>query len=474
MSVLAKCDFSDGWVQAYDRMRDEVLGHRVRDGGWFDAELTAADLPEIELQSLWFGGAFGRDFRDSLGREVRVVQFGVWNHAAGPDFLHASVDVDGERMVGAIELDTDVRDWEHHGHASNPAYENVVLHLFFNAPDEACFTRTESHRDVVQVRLDASVLVEPAPMVDAHPGRCLKPLELMGAERVRSLLVGAAMSRAKRKARRFLRCADIHGPREAWFQAMAECLGYRRNKLPMRALAQTLPLRELMVQPAEAAEALLFGTAGFLEAPDDMARDDETSGYLRALWRHWWRARPVRDTRSVELPWVFAGQRPVNHPHRRLGALAAVVADWHVLEKVVTGGMDGVDRRLSKFCDQLEHGYWSHHFTLTSAPSAKRLALIGRDRWRDFLVNFVLPVAMNDHRSEQAAAVYLKLPAGALDEASRIAALRLFGASELGAEVLKNHAFRQGLLAVYEDFCLRDDSGCAGCSFPEQLRQWGE
>ena len=135
MSDLASSVLFDGWAQAYDRMRDEVLGSAVRDGGWFDAELTAADLPEIELQSLWFGGAFGREFRDTQGRLVRVVQFGVWNHAAGPDFLHASVEVDGERLVGAIELDTDVRDWEHHGHASNPAYENVVLHLFFNAPE---------------------------------------------------------------------------------------------------------------------------------------------------------------------------------------------------------------------------------------------------------------------------------------------------------------------------------------------------
>ena len=31
---------------------------------------------ELELQALWFSGAFGRDFRSTDGRAVRIVQFG--------------------------------------------------------------------------------------------------------------------------------------------------------------------------------------------------------------------------------------------------------------------------------------------------------------------------------------------------------------------------------------------------------------
>jgi hypothetical protein len=31
---------------------------------------------------------------------------------------------------------------------------------------------------------------------------------------------------------------------------------------------------------------------------------------------------------------------------------------------------------------------------------------------------------------------------------------------------------QQGLLQVYEDFCLRDASDCARCRFPEQLARW--
>ena len=48
---------------------------------------------ELELQALWFSGAFGRDFTTKEGQPVKVVQFGEWNRGAGPDFHHALVAI---------------------------------------------------------------------------------------------------------------------------------------------------------------------------------------------------------------------------------------------------------------------------------------------------------------------------------------------------------------------------------------------
>jgi hypothetical protein len=54
---------------------------------------TSADVlpPELELQALWFSGAFGRDFRTTTGKRIRIVQFGEWNRGAGPDFHLAAI-----------------------------------------------------------------------------------------------------------------------------------------------------------------------------------------------------------------------------------------------------------------------------------------------------------------------------------------------------------------------------------------------
>ena len=52
------------------------------------------------------------------------------------------------------------RSWETHGHATNPAFEATVLHVFVERSDRAFFTRTHSNRNVPQVCIDPATLPE--------------------------------------------------------------------------------------------------------------------------------------------------------------------------------------------------------------------------------------------------------------------------------------------------------------------------
>ena len=71
-------------AERYSRLRDCAL---VREPSATDAR----EWSEHELQALWFAGSFGRNFTTTDGRAVSVVQFGVWNREAGPDFAEAAV-----------------------------------------------------------------------------------------------------------------------------------------------------------------------------------------------------------------------------------------------------------------------------------------------------------------------------------------------------------------------------------------------
>src|SRR5947208_17120124 len=76
---------------------------------------------ELELQARWFAGEFGRKFQTLTGEPVEIVQFGFWNREAGPDFQDAAARIaDGPILHGAIEIDLLDRNWELHGHATNP------------------------------------------------------------------------------------------------------------------------------------------------------------------------------------------------------------------------------------------------------------------------------------------------------------------------------------------------------------------
>ena len=146
--------------------------------------------------------------------------------------------------------------------------------------------------------------------------------EEFAAERVCSVLDAAAQFRLRQKANRIRNKIDVHGRDETLFQEIATALGYKENKLPFTLLTQRLPLR-LLRENVEDCEALLFGAAGFLEAADLDIYKKSAREYVRQLWDRWWPHRD--DLQRLILPakaWHLSGTRPLNHPQRRLAALA--------------------------------------------------------------------------------------------------------------------------------------------------------
>ena len=231
---------------------------------------------ELELQARWFAGDFGRSFISTSGNKIDIVQFGTWNREAGPDFSDAAISINGgEPIRGSIEIDLLDRNWESHGHATNPAFEQTALHIFVENSSREFFTRTKSNRNVPQVCIDPTTLPdafsENLPL--ARPGRCQAPLKDLPEDRVQTILDAAAQFRLQRKAARIHRKIDNHGRDEALFQEIAAALGYKENKLPFTLLAQRLPLKFLREHSADA-EALLSAWPVFLKRPISTSMQD--------------------------------------------------------------------------------------------------------------------------------------------------------------------------------------------------------
>ncbi len=430
--------------------------------------------PELELQALWFSGAFGRNFRTTDGRRVRVVQFGEWNRGAGPDFMQVAVEIDGDLKTGDLELDSSSSDWEAHGHGGNDSFRRVILHVVFQSDARANFTRTSEHREVPQVVISSMQLADAMnrpqqEVAIARPGRCVAPLKGLPIGAIDRLLEEAAKFRAAGKAARFLRIADAHGPDAALFQATAETLGYRGNSLAMRLLAQRAPLTALRGNP-DAVESMLFGSAGFLSPELHEKAPPDTSEYLRNLWETWWQERARFEVASHRaIPWKTHGQRPANHPHRRIGALAAVVRNWTAYRKLALT-RPFQTRPLIDFLESLDHEFWSRRHTLASAASSVKISLFGRAQALELLANHLIPIAL--HEDALSFSDYFKLRSSSPNEKVKRCGLRLFGSAEAASPWLKRVCHHQALLQVYHDFCLEDFSDCANCPFPEQLSQW--
>ena len=161
---------------------------------------------------------------------------------------------------GSIEFDLTDQNWEVHGHATNPAFDGTVLHVFVASGARAFFSRTTANRNVPQVRVDPATLPSAfsTKLPLARLGRCHAPLRGLPEEKIGSILAAAAQFRLQRKTLRLQRLSELHGDDEALFQELAGTLGYKQNKLPFTLLAQRLPRQNLRAQPNEI-EAILFG-----------------------------------------------------------------------------------------------------------------------------------------------------------------------------------------------------------------------
>lgn len=390
-------------------------------------------VSEMEIQARLFAGEYGTGWTTTSGRQVEILHFGRWNHEAGPDFIGVRFRFDGgDECEGDLEVDMDARDWERHGHATNPAYAGVLLQIFVDTPEASAFARTTEFREVLQARLTVGEVA--SSRLRHLPGA-------VDREAALAMIDEAAEFRLRQKHAAHARAVALHGADTAMFHAIAAGLGYKNNSIPFLLSAQRAGLR---AAGGPDGEALLFGLAGFLQPRTFDNADDSTRNYLKPLWDKWW---PLRDSysRLALSPdrWKFSGIRPSNHPHRRMGALAALASQFSRFRSVIKSGGE---KGFAEFFVDFEHPYWSRHWNLSAGLLDSDLALVGPDRVRDLLVNAYLPSLP----LESARAVIQSLRGTTPGGRIRLASEWLVGSVD--RELMRTASQQQGLLQLFADF----------------------
>lgn len=388
---------------------------------------------ELEIQARLFAGEYGTRWTTSGGGSVEVISFGQWNREAGPDFKGARLRFgESGESTGDIELDLDARDWERHGHATNPAYDGVRLQLFVHQPPSAAFARTSDFREVPQACIE--IEGQAPPLLRHVAGSVAREAAL-------AMIEEAAEFRLRIKHAAHARAVTLHGAETALFHALAAGLGYKNNSIPFLLAAQRTGLRSAAGPDGE---ARLFGICGFLQPTTFDEAEPATRGYLKPLWDSWW---GIRDgmARLVLPPslWKFSGIRPSNHPHRRIGALASLSVRFsQLLSATRLGGRTGFE----EFFESLSHPYWSHHWNLSAAKLDGGVALVGPDRVRDLLVNAFFPSLPLEKAREEMLALKGGTPSGRLRKASE------WLVGSVDSHLLRTARQQQGLLQLFADF----------------------
>lgn len=425
---------------------------------------------ELLMQYVWQLGVFGRGKVTAVdGRCVEVIDRGTLNTGPGPDFFNAKVRVDGQLWAGNVELHVRASDWFRHGHQSDRAYGNVVLHVVAVDDAEVCINgRDEPVPQIVMGDVRRyQEFYDRLLNRDMPTLGCAPELRHLTSIEVAEWLACLGYARLQRKADAIADMVDhLRGDwSETSYIILARGLGFGTNADAMERVARAMPLRLLgrHSDSLRLVEAMLLGQAGLLEPQacglDDGHYADDYHRYLLDQYRFF------RTKFSLDGPlapgWRTGGLRPGNSPWRRVAMLAQYVClglagGSRLMEVTDLDAMLGVlDVELGE--------YWQKHWRPgAEAPYTHRLSMSSR---RLLLVNVVIPLiyARAEHTGRyDLTAAYADMLQQLEPEDNRI--IRLFAQTGLPA---RDALESQALIELYNEYCTR--RRCVSCRFAHRL-----
>ena len=329
------------------------------------------------------------DMVTNTGKKVRVVDPGLLNTDAGPDFFNAKIEIDGHMWVGNVEMHYRATDWKRHHHDSDKAYDSVILHVV--AKDDAPVRRTNGE-------LIPQLVLEVSPQFNADYASLVgATIEVPCATKIKQVphltivewVEGLAFERLHGKVERIHQLLDsFNGSWEdVCYVTLARNFGFGINNDAFERLARRTPLR-LLGKHSDSVlqiEALLFGQAGMLDAQ----KPGMDSYYNQLCTEYAFLSNKFQLTPMEKESWKLFRIRPQNFPYRRIAMLAQFIeGGFRMMNRILEA--EGEKEMCALFEVELS-GYWIKHYTF-GKPNERATATLSRSSIDIILINTVAPL----------------------------------------------------------------------------------
>ena len=321
------------------------------------------------------------------GRPVQVIDPGMQNTDAGPDFFNAKIKIDGTLWVGSVEIHDKSSDWLLHHHDTDKAYDCVILHIIgFN--------------DFQPVRTNGNPIPQMLLTVPENILRsidwllyreaalpCLDHITGIAPLHIACWMEALLSERLERKTHDIFLLLDAYQTdwNEVFYITLTRNFGFGVNNDAFERLAKSLPLRCIQKQRSSHSqiEAMLFGQAGMLKEEND-------DHYYRLLQREYDFLRHKFSLSPME-DFVFKNlrTRPVNFPYLKVAQLAALWVQYDTLFSAILEARSTGE--IKKYFRIPPSGYWETHYHFRYA-SPRKEKTIGENALNILLINTVVPM----------------------------------------------------------------------------------
>lgn len=416
------------------------------------------------LHYVWKQRLFNQNnITNCQGETISIINPGILNYNAGPDFSNAKIKINHTTWAGNIEIHIKTSDWYQHKHHLNKAYDSVILHVVWQNDKDVYRTNGTLIPALVLKDLVNPQLIEQYRYLknNANWIPCQQQLPKVDIFIIQQWLQRVLVERLEQKAIAIIELnQQLKGNwEETFYIILAQSFGFKVNTIPFNILAQGLPQHILAKHKTSAIqiEALIFGQAGFLT--DDFSDDYPTQlkkeyNFLQQKYG----LKPIDKTL-----WKFFKLRPNNFPTIRLAQFAAVVCvSTHLFSKI----LEAKDLKALKtlFNNAKINKYWETHF-LFDVPSKSSQKKLG-DKSIDLIVINAVAIIIFCYGKQVANEAYvntaLNLIEGIKPENNTIVS----GFKTLGVNALS--AFEsQALIHLKNNYC--DQKKCLHCGIGNKI-----
>jgi hypothetical protein len=354
-------------------------------------------MREDFLHYLWKTRHFNQqNLTITTGESLFIADTGTYNRDAGPDFQQARIRIGDLLWIGNIEMHLRSSDWFRHGHHGDPAYQNVILHVVYEADENISLSPKTEHSSATYLPcLELKNRIAPH-LFEKYWGMlqttawvpCQMHFSAVSTFTRAACLDRLVIERLEQKVERIEQRleANQYDWETTFYEKMARSFGAKVNAEPMELLAQSLPYTLLSKYKNSLfqIEALLFGQAGWLENHFlDAYNVALAKEYAFLKQKH--RLTPLQTNR---IAWKFSKMRPANFPTIRLAQFAGLVhQSVHLFSKIIT------KETITEVVELLESptsNYWTTHYTFDT-PSIERPKPFGKKAIQLIVLNTVIP-----------------------------------------------------------------------------------
>jgi len=334
------------------------------------------------------------------GEKITIQKFGTHNHHAGPDFLDARVVIDETLWAGNVEIHVNASEWNAHGHQTDKAYDNVILHVVLEE-DKPIFRRSGQRIPCLELRRRVPPNLHKTYLKlqnNEHWIPCQYHFYAV-PDMTKSLWLDRMLvERLERKTQdvAIVLQQNKNNWEETFYRFLAKNFGVKVNAFPFEMLAQSLPLLTLAKHKNSQfqIEALLFGQAGLLE-------EEFVDDYPNQLKKEYSFLKKKHDLSPIPTQsWRFLRMRPANFPTIRLAQFATLISQSvHLFSKILEA--ETVKEIEGLFVVSLSD-YWQDHYVFDK-PSESRNKTLGRSTIHLFIINTIAPFLFlyGQHQGEE-------------------------------------------------------------------------